>query len=396
MGGRSYFRSTPRGGNQASAERCILEILMDEKTNLTNLRKLRRKAIGRYRKWSVDRKLPSMPKEAIVPLEETEFVLLLCSRFRPFVPHQAHVSELAFANALAEAGYAFAVTQNAYELFDKHVVWYIPGGDHPGFVEPRLWDYSRQVHDFVLGLERQGNDPFCSAHETAFWENKAHMHEELDRFTVPTPKTVILTSENWKGADFDFEPVLVKDEHSSGSVGIHHFTRAEEAKAYVARYRFRRHESLIMQEVIRGATRDMRVTMVGDKLIRSATYWRTKSPEALSDARFTTTATGFGSLVSHSGIPADVEPFCAEIMRKLSIRTAGIDLMWPDDDVSEEPQVLELSPYYQPNPPKPERYRDWTYREYKKKRRNIPEGYLLEQYGAFREIADETLRQNLL
>lgn len=337
-----------------------------------------------------------MPTEAAVPLEEADHVLLLCSRYRPFFPHQTHVSELAFAHAFVDSGTTFAVTQNAHEVFEKAIVWYIPSGDYPAFVVPRLWDYSRQVHQFACGLERQGNTPFCSAYETSFWENKANMHMKLDEIDAPTPETRLLTAETWQGADFDLEPVLIKDEHSSGSVGIHHFETADEARKFVSNYRFRPTESLIMQAIVRGATRDMRVTMVGDKMIRSASYWRSKSQEALSSSDFTTTATSFGSSVSHADIPEFVESFASELTRKLRLRTAGIDLMWPDDDVAKEPLVLELSPYYQPNPPKPERYKELTYGQYKKKRRNIKEGYLLKQYEAFREIADQVLAQDLL
>jgi hypothetical protein len=68
--------------------------------------------------------------------------------------------------------------------------------------------------------------------------------------------------------------------------------------------------------------------------------------------------------------------------------------MWVDDDVSRAPLLLELSPYYQPNPPTPERYRHRAYGEYKK-RPYMKDGYLFQQYLVFRSIAGEVLDQKL-
>jgi hypothetical protein len=337
-----------------------------------------------------------MPEGAIVPVDQASEVILLCSRYRaPNVVPQAHVSELAFAHELAARGCSFAVTEKSRDLFDKAVVWFIPG-DGQDFVTPQLWDYSGQVRGFAEGLERQGNRPFCSSQETAFWENKAHMHRRLDEIGAPTPKTEVLTADNWGATSFDIEPVLIKEEHSSASQGVHHFATASDARAFVERHSFRPGESLIMQEVVKGATMDMRLTMVGDRMIEAATYWRNKNPVALRSPEWTTTATSYDSIVEHANIPESVEPMAAEVLRRLGIRTAGIDLIWVDDDLDREPLFLELSPYYQPNPPKPARYADWSYKQYKKKWRNVKEGYLLQQYWVFRRIATEVLEQDLL
>jgi glutathione synthase/RimK-type ligase-like ATP-grasp enzyme len=358
-----------------------------------DLQTLKRKVGGPYRKWGIDRKLPSMPTQAIVPLDDTETVLLLTSRYPPGFQHETYVAELAYANALAEAERAFGVTENPSAVFDKTVIWFIPDKT---FVFPRLWDYSRQVYQFALGMESQGNRPLCSADETLFWENKAHMHRRLAEIGAPTPRTEILTAEGWQSSRFDLEPALIKEEHSAGSGGIHHFQTAAEARRFVSEYPFRPTESLIMQEIVPGATKDLRLTMAGDRIVEAATYWRVKNPEVLASPEWTTTATSYNSLVVHGDIPSDIGSLAAKWLQGLGIRTAGVDLMWTDDDVSKDPQILELSPYYQPNPPKPERYADWTYREYKGRRRNIPQGYRLEQFDAYRTIARDLLAQDLI
>jgi glutathione synthase/RimK-type ligase-like ATP-grasp enzyme len=350
-----------------------------------------RGAVGsRYRKWSLDRKLPSMPMEAVVPIDETPDVLLLCSRTVPRFDPKTYLQELAFAHELAARQRAFAVTDDPSTLFEKSIVWFLPDD----FVSPRLWDYSRQVREFALGLERQGNHLFCSSAETLYWENKATMHRKLDEIGVPTPRTTSLTGQNWESAEFDIEPALIKEEHSAGSAGVHYFPTAAATREFVSSYRFRPTETLLMQEVVPGAKSDLRLTMVGDKMIASATFWRTKGAGSSPGLEWTTTATKYGSVVRHGDVPESIVPAVAEYLRELGIRTAGVDVMWRDDDLSRDPLILELSPYYQPNPPKPERYRDWTYTQYKNSP-YIEEGYLFQQYLVFRSIAGEILDQEL-
>src|SRR4051812_7836984 len=164
---------------------------------------VKRKVAGRYLKWGIDRKLPGMPTQAIVPLDETETVLLLCSRYGPGFENEIYVAELAYATALAEAERTFAITEEPGDVFDKAVIWFVPD---KRFVFPRLWDYSRQVYQFAVGMESQGNRPLCSADETLFWENKAHMHRRLADIGAPTPRTEILTAEGWQSSGFDLEP----------------------------------------------------------------------------------------------------------------------------------------------------------------------------------------------
>jgi hypothetical protein len=341
-------------------------------------------------KWWIDRNISPMPKEAVVPLEEARDVLLLCSRLIRHFDAKLTLQELAFARELADRDRVFAITHDPRIVFDKSVLWVLP--NH--LVWPRLWDYSRQVREFAAGLERQGNRLLCSSVELVYWENKAAMHERFREVGVPTPETRILNSESRASAAYDIEPVLLKEEHSAGSAGIHYFVTASEAREFVNSRQFRRSESLIMQEVVSGATKDLRLTMVGDQMIRSATFWRKKSPDALSSGRWTTTASKYGSSIEHQNIPEHVVPVVADYVRRLGMRTAGIDLMWVDDDVSRPPLVLEVSPYFQPNPPKPDRYAHWTYKQYKE-RPFVKDGYLLQQYGVFREMAAQVLDQQL-
>jgi len=351
------------------------------------VRVLRREAGELYRRRWIARSLPRFPDEALVPLEQTTDVLLLCSRLVPGFDVQASIKELAFAQELAARGRSFAVSSEPRHLFGKSVAWFLPGP----LVEPRLWDYSRQVTEFAEGLERQGNRLFCSAGETRYWENKAHMHRAFAEHGIPTPETRIVTADGARPASFEgLEPVLVKEEHSAGSSGIHHFETAAAARAFVEAHAFRPAESLLLQAVVPGATRDLRLTMVGGEAIAEASYWRTKSEAALRGAVWTTTATSQNSTVEHGAVPPAVVRLATGWLEQLGLRTAGLDLMWPGDDLDAGPLLLELSPYYQPNPPKPERYREWTYKQYKSKP-YIKDGYFAGQYKALRAISARIL-----
>jgi glutathione synthase/RimK-type ligase-like ATP-grasp enzyme len=311
-----------------------------------SLRPIRREVGRRYRKWSLERRIPSFPRESVVPLGRTTDVLLLCSRLARDAAPEAHIPEVAFARSLVERGRTFAVSDDPSALFDKSVMWFLPAR----LIAPRLWDHSRQVYEFTAALEQQGNHLFCSSDEVLYWENKAYMHRKLAEIGVATPETRVLTSTTWTDVEFDIEPVLIKEEHSAGSSGVHYFARSAEAREFVKRYSFRPTESLLMQEVVRGATRDLRLTMVGDRMIRSASFWRIKTSDTSSNGNWTTTATTYGSVVKHGDVPESVVPLAADHLRSLGIRTAGIDLMWVDDDLASGPLILELSPYYQPNP----------------------------------------------
>lgn len=338
----------------------------------------------------LDRAIAPIPKEAVVPLGETQDVLLLCSRMARNFDAKLNLHELALAHELADRGREFAVADDAGAVFEKSVLWVLPND----LVTPRLWDYSRQVRDFAVGIERQANRLLCSSDEVAYWENKGFMHRRFDEVGVPTPETKILTAETWDTAEFGIEPVLLKEEHSAGSAGVHHFRTAREARKFVADYRFRPRENLIMQEIVRGATKDLRLTMVGEQMIRSASFWRKKTTEALYSEHWTTTASKYGTAIQHGEIPEQVIPLVARYLQTLGLRMAGVDLIWVDDDVSRPPLVLEVSPYFQPNPRKPESYADWTYKRFKE-RPYVKDGYLSRQYQVFREIAAQILDQRL-
>ena len=331
---------------------------------------------------AASRLLDPLPEGSVVPLPDANDVILLRARQGTGEFHaETWSQQVALAHELAARGRTFAVTADPAAIFEKSVAWALP----PGFIEPRLWNYAKQVQEFAAGLEAQGNRMFLSAAEVTFWENKAYMHRRLAEVGAATPPTVIVDAATHDDAAFEFEPLVVKQEHSAGSAGIHFLPTAEEARTYLSSYRFRAGESLIVQAVVPGATRDLRLTMVGDTPIRTATYWRVKSAETLAATQWRTTATTYGSTVIHEEPPPRAVEVCAGVLRELGVRTAGFDLMWENDDLDGPPLVLELSPFYQPNPPQPAgavvAYNTFKSRRYR------ADGYYKRQHLAYREIA---------
>jgi hypothetical protein len=337
------------------------------------------------------RRLLPFPKDAVVPLDASTDVLLRFSRslheFRPQVWSQ----EVAFGLEMAARGRQFAVTDDPAEIFGSSVMWFHRSAD---FIKPRLWNYAKQMHLLVAGIEEQDNSAFKSSHEVLFWENKAYMHRGLDEIGAPTPATRIVGADEAATAELGAGPLLVKQEHSSSSQGLWHFADAQAARAFLATYPFRPTESLIVQEVVKGATKDLRLTMVGDQVVESASYWRVKSADTLAAGEWRTTATSFGSTVVHGDIPESAVEAAARYLRAVDVRTAGFDFMWVDDDVGGVPLVLEFSPLYEPNPPKPRRYDHWSYKRYKASP-FVQEGYFSQQHLVFRDIAAQALDQGM-
>lgn len=343
-----------------------------------------------YLRHRVERLVPDEPVTT-ASLDRADDVLIWLGGAPVTFHAQTYAQELAFAHEFAARGRTLAATRDPSLVFEKRVMWFLPGR----FVRPVLWNYSQQAVEFASGLESQGNTVFTSSNETRFWENKTHMHRMFDSIGIPTPRTILITRDAQHDVEIDMEPVLVKEEHSSASAGVHHFTTAEEATAFVRTYAFRPFETLVVQELVRGATRDLRMTIAGSVALSDATYWRIKSPEQLANPKWTPTATSFGTRVVHGDVPDGVEQLVAGWVRRLGMRTAGVDLIWVDDDFSRPPLMLELSPIYQPNPPKPERYADWSYKQFKR----TPlarDGYLAGQYRAFRAVAAQLLEEGLL
>jgi hypothetical protein len=221
-------------------------------------------------------------------------------------------------------------------------------------------NYARILHHLALQLESQNNLVYPHSDETLFWENKEHMHAQFTKLALPQPKTFILQSlDDVAGITLHF-PCLLKEIHSSSSMGLYKVNSTEELIATIKKNRlFDRNESLLAQELL-AMRRDLRVTFVGEEICHH--YWRIN----LAD-EWKPTATGYGSRVDFVSFPENWRAEITRFARTLPITSAAFDLTWVNDDLSGPPIILEVSPFYQPNPPVDIERLPYSYGEYKKK-----------------------------
>lgn len=221
-------------------------------------------------------------------------------------------------------------------------------------------NYAMVLHHISKQLEEQSNIVYPTSHETLYWENKLHMHKQFELLKVHQPETVFITQKTDLNTIPLEYPFLIKEPHSSSSMGLYKVNSLEELKAVLKEKKpFSRNNALLAQKII-DMRKDIRVILVGDKIVLH--YWRIN----LSD-EWKPTATGYGSDVNFVFFPDKWTDYIINEFKKLDITTGGFDVTWDKDDLETEPYFLEISPFYQPNPIADMSSCDYSYGEYKKK-----------------------------
>jgi len=241
--------------------------------------------------------------------------------------------------------------------FKNKIIFYSVTKDYEPF---GFNDYTNILYHISKRLEEQGNTVYPTSHETLFWENKVYMHKMFEDLRIKSPKTIILNSiSDLKNISITF-PCLIKEPHSSSSMGLYKVNSFEEITQLIQTGSlFKRNESLILQELL-DIKKDLRIITVGSKICSH--YWRINL-----GGEWRPTATGYGSRVDFEYLPSEWVEWIENVAKKLQLTTAGFDITWQGDDLSSEPYVLEVSPFYQPNPPASMENKNYTYGQFKKK-----------------------------
>lgn len=210
-----------------------------------------------------------------------------------------------------------------------------------------VFGFENYVHVFehlAEQLERQGNIVFPKKDEVRLWENKAYMHDVFDRLNIRTPKSLVvnLKDDSLVGAGEFSYPVLVKESHSCSSLGLYKVSDAHEMKVCLAGLKEEGVGNVIVQELL-DIRRDFRIIFVGEKIVLH--YWRINH-----SSEWKPTSTGRGSSVDFCSFPERWREWLYSQFKKLEINTGAFDVAWDRDDLEREPYVLEVSPFYQPNP----------------------------------------------
>lgn len=212
-------------------------------------------------------------------------------------------------------------------------------------------NYVRPILYIARQLEAQGNLIVPSSCELELWENKATMHDLFTRLNIRTPQTQILTLEQFDNLDSQDFPFLIKEEHSCSSRGVYKISSNEDLMELRENESFRRlNERIIVQKLL-DIRRDLRVILIGDEIVLH--YWRINPSEV-----WRPTSTGRGSLVDFENFPDYWRDWIISSFKKLGMTTGAFDIAWDGDDMNTEPYILEVSPFYQPNP-KPQLIRNY-------------------------------------
>jgi hypothetical protein len=265
------------------------------------------------------------------------------------------VKDFGLMIALAEAGISFRIVggTDIDNLSHTTVFYSIHHYNPHGMV-----NYSASLMGALRAAEEGGNRLFPSADEAAWWENKAFMHREFERLDVHCPRTIILGRDEPfpdNGPEF---PLLVKEPHSSGSMGVHKIESREALDAFRRDFADQGEDELLVQQLL-DMHRDLRVTLVGGSVIHH--YFRINQSE-----EWKPTSTRRGSVVDFETFPEKWRDDIVATFRSTGLSTGAFDIAWQGDDLETRPFYLEISPAYTPNPPPPASMNDRPYDEFKK------------------------------
>lgn len=266
-------------------------------------------------------------------------------------------NEFGFVWSMAENNIPFRIVlgRNIGKVHDSKIFYH---ASHEFMNIFKFIEYPEFLIGTIRALENQRNEMFLNSEEMAYWENKIYMHKMFSKLEVSQPITHCISTKTL--ADFDklAYPFILKEIHSQGSKGLHKIENKEQQLERMD-YLLRMGKHQILAQRIVDMTRDMRITIVGNEVILA--YWRI-NPEK----EWRPTSTSRGSSVDFGNFPEHWRSYFLEITHRMGLRAAAYDVCWEGDDVKTMPVILEVSPFFQPNPLLPAHLSHVAYRDYKK------------------------------
>ena len=246
--------------------------------------------------------------------------------------------EFAYINALINQKKDFKVAFSLKDLVNKNIFW---APTKASLKNKDSNNYSFDLHKMCLDAESK-NVIYPSSVEVEYWENKTFMYKRFSETGIKHPKTIVCKIKNGIPQDLDF-PILLKGEHSSSSEDIYKVDSYEHLKHILDTTDYcKKFDHYIFQELIE-MRRDLRVTMVEDKVVLA--YWRINP-----DEDWKPTASNYGSIIKFDSYPAQWDSYFKNALKVLGLRMGAFDFVWENDDLSQEPIALEVSPRFSPNP----------------------------------------------
>lgn len=259
---------------------------------------------------------------------------------------------------IVDSGHRYTIQWNKKVGHIQHKTVFLNLSDK--YYEKGDANYVESLLKLVRKLESQGNKVFYSSREIEYWENKARMHELFDERGIRCPETQLFSLRDpIPYASFSY-PLLVKDEHSSGSRGVYKVNSTDELIGLCESDTFKRkNDTLVVQQLL-NMHKDIRVILVGDQIVLH--YWRFNPAK-----EWKPTSTKHGSNVDFVTFPEQWRTYLVDAFKKLDMVTGAFDVAWQNDDLETEPFILEVSPSYDPNPVIDLSHTNLTYWEYKNK-----------------------------
>ena len=263
------------------------------------------------------------------------------------------IRELGYIIYCCENNLQFSVKKISGNFINKYIFW-SPSKDIDKY---NFHNYSKIIVDLATSIESQGNLLFPSSTELMFLENKKYMYDVLIKFKVNIPKTWTFN----EIGEIDYSilefPLLWKGAHSSGSQDIVKFENIDNLKIFIDKRN--NWENTILQKLV-NMRRDMRVTIIEGEL--HSAFWRINEKE-----EWQVTASSLGSRIEFTKISDEFFKELLYIMTLSDLTTAGIDICWENDDINNDPIILELSPLFSINPVVDLSKKNYKYGKYKSK-----------------------------
>lgn len=253
------------------------------------------------------------------------------------------VKSLALTSALLESGYDVKLKiGKKIGFLNNKIIFFEYSRTY--FTVYKMENYLAEFVFIAKQLVSQNNLVYPPLHERLFWENKAYMHEWFEKLGIRCPKTYVFENAAELIDNLPLEyPFLLKEEHSANSDGIYLVLNENTLKKTLSRPIFCNRESKIIIQKLLNIRRDMRVILVGNKII--SYYWRINP-----NVDWKPTTTKLGSYVKYGDFPEKWREHIIQNFMKLKISTGAFDLAWENDDLTTEPFYLEVSPSYETKP----------------------------------------------
>jgi len=308
-----------------------------------------------YKKYrNINYTLKKLVKQTIClyfVLSRVSFVKVIASYFPKDAPHiiwipkmqwagGSIVKSMAMFSALSDLGVKIKIFsgKDIGRFYNKNIYLYLNNKYNiHGFS-----NYTFILKSIVSQLEKQNNKVYPSSNDIAYWENKVFMYRQFKKKNIPHPKTKIISINDEK-INFKY-PYLIKEDHSCGGKGVHKINNETELKELINGKDFQKNNrNFIVQELI-DIRKDLRLTIVQDKVL--GCYWRINTSK-----EWQKTSTKFGfTKISFENIPSFIFDNLLSITKSLDLKMAAYDIVFKDDDVNNEFQILEVSPVHASNP----------------------------------------------